>query len=63
MQDTNSPADSKVTQQSLIDIEEQIKNEKEKLSKEFEEKVGNMKFEHEKHKREKEELIQSKNIL
>lgn len=43
-----------------INIEDQIKIEKEKLENEFEEKARQMKSEHEQQKKEKEELIKGK---
>lgn len=49
-----------VPKPNVLNVEEQIRNEKDKLSKEFEEKVKSIKHEHDQHKREKEELIQSK---
>lgn len=58
LQDNNS-TENFSSPKSFVDIDEQIKNEKDKISREFEEKVETLKFEHEKHKREKEELIQS----
>lgn len=45
---------------NIIDIQEQIQEEKLRIEKEFEEKAQNLQYEHEQHKREKEELIQSK---
>lgn len=45
---------------NAIDIQEQIKQEKMKIEKEFEGKAQNLRKEHEQQKREKEELIQSK---
>lgn len=46
--------------QHLVDVEEQIRREKSKIEKEFEEKAQNLRKEHEQQKREKEELIHSK---
>lgn len=46
----------------VIDIQEQIKQEKAKIEKEFEEKAKNLRNEHEQQKKEKEELIQSKKL-
>lgn len=46
-----------------IDIQEQIRLEKMKIEKEFEEKAQKLRKDHEQQKREKEELIQSKNVL
>jgi kinesin family member 17 len=43
-----------------VDIQEQIREEKEKIELEFEEKARQLRVEHEQQKREKEELIQSK---
>jgi kinesin family member 17 len=45
-----------------VDIQEQIREEKIKIEKEFEEKAKQLRFEHEQQKKEKEELIQSKNV-
>lgn len=42
-----------------IDIEEQMKQEKSRLEKEFDEKAQKLRKEHEQQRREKEELIQS----
>ena len=44
-------------------IQEQIREEKMKIEKEFEEKATKLRLEHEQQKREKEELIQSKNFF
>lgn len=60
LQESNLDDSVKKSNSTDVDLEEQIKSEKQKLSKEFEEKVESLKFEHEQHKREKEELIQSK---
>lgn len=59
LQESNLDDSVKKTNSTGVDLEEQIKSEKERLSKEFEEKVESLKFEHEQHRREKEELIQS----
>lgn len=48
---------------NAIDIQEQLKHEKMKIEKEFEEKAQNLRREHEQQKREKEELIQSKQFF
>lgn len=48
------------TVENTIDIQEQIKQEKMKIEKEFDEKAQKLRKEHEQQKREKEELIQSK---
>lgn len=45
---------------NAVDVQEQIKHEKMKIEKEFEEKAQKLRKEHEQQKREKEELIQSK---
>lgn len=45
---------------SRIDMEEQIKREKERIELEFEEKARQMRTQHEQQKKEKEELIRSK---
>lgn len=45
---------------NVVDIQEQIREEKFKIEMEFEEKAKNLRVEHEQQKREKEELIQSK---
>lgn len=49
--------------ENSIDIQEQIRLEKMKIEKEFEEKAQKLRKEHEQQKREKEELIQSKKRL
>jgi hypothetical protein len=45
-----------------VDIHEQIKQEKLKIEREFEEKAQQLRLEHDQHKREKEEMIHSKEI-
>lgn len=45
-----------------VDIQEQIRQEKMKIEMEFEEKAKILQFEHEQQKKEKDELIQSKNL-
>ena len=49
-----------IADNNSIDIQEQIREEKLKVEKEFEEKARKLKEEHEQQRREKEELKQSK---
>lgn len=52
---------SESSELQVIDIQEQIEKEKLKIEREFEEKAQKLRKEHDEQKREKEELIQSKN--
>jgi uncharacterized membrane protein YukC len=45
-----------------VDIQEQIQQEKAKIEREFEAKAQQLRIDHEQHKREKEEMIQSRHI-
>jgi kinesin family protein 3/17 len=48
--------------ESSVDLQEQIKEEKIKIEREFEEKAKKLRQDHEQQRREKEELMQSKMI-
>jgi len=62
-QSGNNGTNGIIAEHNSIDIQEQIREEKMKVEKEFEDKARKLRDEHEQQKREKEELKQSKLLV
>jgi kinesin family protein 3/17 len=62
-QSGNNGTNGIIAENNSIDIQEQIREEKMKVEKEFEDKARRLMEEHEQQKREKEELKQSKLLV
>lgn len=62
-QSGNNGTNGIIAENNSIDIQEQIREEKMKVEKEFEDKARKLRDEHEQQKREKEELKQSKLLV